>query len=115
MAWNDRSVIDRKLPAVGEDALVPPEVAVIRECANELQPLFLEPFCFLSASPPRPSRSQPPPVSSPEPASPPFCFHDQKKEITIRVMYWWDPFVRFLNISNRFSVYFSIGNRQIFG
>ena len=83
MAWNDRSVVDRKLPTAGEDALVPPVLAVIREFANELGHLFPEPFCFLSASPPRPSRSQPPPVSSPEPASPPFCFHDQRKK-TIR-------------------------------
>ena len=70
MAWNDRSVVDRKLPAAGEDALVPPVLAVIRECANELGHLFPEPFLYLSIPPPRPSRSQSPPVSSPEPATP---------------------------------------------
>ena len=36
MAWNDRSVVDRKLPATGEDALVPPELTGNHDCADEL-------------------------------------------------------------------------------
>ena len=85
-------------------------LAVDREPADELSHLSPGPFLYLSTPPPRPSRSQPPPVSSPEPATPLRSVSRDSKErkcfglVTDR----WDPRSDFFKHSEPFSCLFSL-------
>ena len=103
--------------AAGEEALLPPELAEIRECVDELRQLSPSPSASSPSPLPRPSRHDSTPVSSPEHRRLSSVFPRGRGEITVRFYesLTVGPTVRFLNILETdfcfdFSVYFSTGN-----